>query len=369
MIIKRLFQFAAATVGILACQTPALAASPVYPAGNNWMGGYAASPAGCTSGGADHVFCAIVGGDGNLWVNRLVSSDPAAIYGAVGRWDGWGRAQSYGTGNPTLAAERPSCVSTDPLNLTCFVKGSDGAMWMAELRNHAGWFYTSLGGVITSAPSCVKMSDARTDCYARGTDNALWMRSSFGGSWRDWTYLGGGVGSQLSCFKVDANLSACAVRNIATGALAINMDSRGARTWKDLGGVIYDEPSCAISPKDARATCVVRGGGNALYRISSAANTLNTWGNWALIPGSLNQSATAPNCATLSTGSLGCMTTQPGGALRFSMLSGASANTATDWAYLWASESEAPSCVARGKKLDCIHRTMGDKAVNQFGWR
>ncbi len=374
---------------LVAC--PAALAQPLS---NPWPAGYTSLPAGmtsapsCTAADSSNVYCFVVGAEGMLWARTLVDNDPSA---AVGRWnDGW-----IPIGG-SLQQKRPSCHAQGALQVDCMVVGQDQALWRVFYRSQTGWQFQSLGGSLASAPSCVQKASGGLECFVIGGDGRVYGKSMSWDNWSAWTAVAGPVsfyryGGELSCFD-DAGSSVCAAKRIdgialvdlfvASSAFSSYAAKSGASSsgyitsWGSLndsgalgGGStgwprrFLSSPACSSVGGDI--TCFIVGEDSQLYKWNSrSAKT-------TLVPGTAGLAGAPPSCTWITNDQVGCYLVAPNGIKYFGWVKAGAVAGTPRWVAVspTASQPEAPSCVARGPRLDCVSRRLDDVGLTHFGWR
>ncbi len=375
-----------------------------------WPKGYTALPTeatsapSCTAADANNVYCFVVGAEGKLWMRTLFDADTSA---PVGRWnDNW-IAIADG-----FQAIRPSCHARAFSEMDCLVVGQDKAVWHVFYRpQQITWQMQSLGVLnSTSAASqvpysltCVPKVDRSLECFAIGGDGSVWRRVLSSGAWGQWggaspSTSGYQYQGEIACFDLSGT-SVCGAKQqgrgsvdlfYATGdgspsALHVAYASAGfIASWGSMNDTpLYQPPGAVPRPPAIRymgkpacsysstqgIVCFISGDDNSLYRWSSLSNAEK---RPVAVAGTAGLAGAPPACTPLGDDLVGCYLVAPNGIKYFGWVKAkGDLVSVSKWVPVspTASYPEAPACVARGSKLDCLSRRLDDLGLTHFGWR
>lgn len=194
--------------------------------------------------------------------------------------------------------DTPSCVSTKPNTLSCFVRGAAGDLYQKSWK--PGWSdWKPLGGRFVEAPSCTSWGADRIDCFAKGTDQTLqhlWMEGDQVGQWES---LGGGLSASPECLSTQKDEVTCLVKGLDGAAYQKTWQGKWS-DWKPLGGVFLDTPEC-VTWAAGRIDCFARGTDRQLYH--NYTDDTQNWHDWETLRGDLTSRA---SCVTEGVNQLSC---------------------------------------------------------------
>ena len=204
------------------------------------------------------VIVAARGTDGALWLRQMRN-------GSWGPWYSWGGIISA---SPAITAASDSRVDV-------FGRGADGALWTRTMlggQQPGPW--RSLGGKLVTGPAAAASGSGSINVTAIGTDNAVWTRTLSGGAWSPWASIGGRTYSAPAVAWAPQSSQRSVFVRGTDNALWVATFGPGATGWRSMGGILIDSPGAAASA--AGLDVAVRGADNAVWQ------TLYRAGRWSL---------------------------------------------------------------------------------------
>jgi hypothetical protein len=215
----------------------------------------------------------------------LIPATPLAALGA-------GYSNRYGG----VLRGGPDATTANGTKIDAYVRGTDDALYQADVNNGSFTGWTSLGGGIADDPAGEAVSPTSIYVFAEGRDDhALWTRSWNGTTWGPWSSLGGVI-----LFGPDAavqGVSGLRIDVFGTGVdhqlytRTFNGTTWGA--WSSLGGYVTQKPG-VVSWGSGNMAVFVRGIDNALYTRTFSGGV---WGAWSSLGGGLMFGAEPMSCS------------------------------------------------------------------------
>jgi carboxypeptidase family protein len=236
----------------------------------------------------------------------------------------------------------PAAASSTATRTDVFVRGANNALYQNTFNGTAWSGFSSLGGLLTSKAAAVAGNAGRIDAFVRGSDNGVYQETWNGTSWSNWQRLGGiATTGPSSAYRAGTPGSVDVfVRGTDNGLWHRWSDDGGTTwgNWEPLGGVLTSDPgSVAWSPSGVHV--VVRGTDNGVWMRSWNATT--GWNSWATLGGI---ATSAPEVTSCSSGHLDVFVRGTDGGL---WQLGFNGTSWTGWKPLGGNWTSSPSAACR----------------------
>ncbi len=219
----------------------------------------------------------------------VISGPPAVTLGAAGLqifvrgvndrlYDiGHGRT-AFRNLDTTVSASPAAAALADGSNLV-FVRGTDGALWVARVNQHGRSLWRSLGGAIVGAPAAASRGGDAVTVAVTGTNNRLYERTLSRGVWGPWVHLGGAPSGPPSLAVVPNTGQLVAFVRGADNALHYTVQKMSTGIWTDwsnLGGELASPPA-ATGWASSKLQVFAAGEGGAYWGRSYSSPAWSPW--------------------------------------------------------------------------------------------
>lgn len=197
----------------------------------------------------------VLGIDGHLWRKHSTSKDT---------WSDWIDLGGTFTSGPA------ACPYSN-MEVSIFVRGSDGALWYRRAHGDSLTGWSSLHGSPDSDPAAVNRGlwadSLDLEVFVRGPDDALWQRTYGPPTWQwsDWQRLGGILTSGPGVASWGQDRLDVFVRGVGDTLWRTVWKGSGWSAWESLGGAAFVSDPDAISWSYNRIDVFVQGTDNALW--------------------------------------------------------------------------------------------------------
>jgi hypothetical protein len=258
------------------------------------------------------VYTFVRGGDGALYMTHLSGGVSSAYV----------REGGLLTSLPYTVTDTAGVVNGTQA-VYVFLRGGDGALYVGRIVNGAWQGFTGLGGYLTSYPAAT-VTGAGVYVAVRGGDGGVYVKHlDTTGNWSDWSNFGGGTIGALSA-AIDGNVYIIGnnfflyahslsggdwfgTTTFATGGPSATPDDTGTSVFfreedgslglrhfeglgtdrlDHLGGYLSSNP-WGVSTPNGSMSVYVRGGDGGLYRRHFDISSGRTWGSWERLGGYL----------------------------------------------------------------------------------
>ncbi len=178
----------------------------------------------------------------------------------------------------TVSASPAAAALADGSNLV-FVRGTDGALWVARVNQHGRSLWRSLGGAIVGAPAAASRGGDAVTVAVTGTSNRLYERTLSGGVWGPWVHLGGAPTGPPSLAVVPNTGQLVAFVRGADKALHYTVQKMSTGIWTDwsnLGGELASPPA-ATGWASSKLQVFAAGEGGAYWGRSYSSPAWSPW--------------------------------------------------------------------------------------------
>ncbi|MBN8607907.1 MAG: hypothetical protein J0L81_13405 [Caulobacterales bacterium] len=289
------------------------------------------------------------------------------------QWQPWQASPGIAMSGTQSDQSSPSCVRDNTGLTHCFVRGDVSAPDFNGALQHtwfpaggAGW-WENLSGVLSSVPNCTAGADSRViTCFGRGSDGALWGRRFDGNVWGAWQSFGGAVKPTTvpACVAQAGGRVDCVIVDNASNRFVHRIVAGGSSAWAPLSGAtLWLSNNSAINPECANAPA----GGLVCYAMTASPTNQPTLMRFTLPQGASSWTMSALSelqspsgridfsCLDLNASTFECFVLNTGNGFSIQEFTGGQWRTATNTAPPFAQSADRIDCLSwDGARIDCF---------------